>query len=147
MVFEINLVGSNPRQWWVYTGATRHVCCDNKLFSSFKKISNGEQLYMKNSSSSKIVDQRMVILNMTFEKQLTLNNVLYVPNIRKNLVLGSLLVKHKFKLVFKLDKLVILKNGVYIENGYVSDGMFKLNCIVPNVSKINKNTTTYAYLL
>ncbi|XP_057491347.1 uncharacterized protein LOC130777071 [Actinidia eriantha] len=53
VVSEINLVGSNPRQWWVDTGATRHVCCDRELFSSFKETSNGEQLYMENSSSSR----------------------------------------------------------------------------------------------
>ncbi|XP_057505550.1 cytochrome P450 76C3-like [Actinidia eriantha] len=82
---------------------------------------------MGNSSSSKVVGQGTVILKMTSEKQLTLNNVLYVPDIRKNLVSGSLLVKHGFKLVFESDKLVMLKNGVYIGKGYVSDGLFKLN--------------------
>ncbi|XP_057495650.1 uncharacterized protein LOC130780646 [Actinidia eriantha] len=147
VVSEINLVGSNPRQWWVDIGATRNVCCDRELFSSFKETLNGEQLYMGNSSSSKEVGQGTVILKMTSEKQLTLNNVLYMPDIRKNLVSGSLLVKHGFKLVFESDKLVILKNGVYIRKGYVFDGLFKINCIVPNVSKMNKNDTPSAYLL
>ncbi|GFZ10814.1 hypothetical protein Acr_22g0002120 [Actinidia rufa] len=61
-------VGSNPRQWWVDTGATRHVCCDRELFFSFKETSNGEQLYMGNYSSSKVVGQGTIILKMTSEK-------------------------------------------------------------------------------
>ena len=25
VIFEVNLVGSNPKEWWIDTGATRHV--------------------------------------------------------------------------------------------------------------------------
>ncbi|XP_073138296.1 uncharacterized protein [Henckelia pumila] len=28
VISEVNLVGSNPREWWIDTGATRHVCSD-----------------------------------------------------------------------------------------------------------------------
>ena len=37
---------------------------------------------------------------MTYGKEMTLTNVLYVPEIRKNLVSGSLLNSHGFWLVF-----------------------------------------------
>ena len=26
VVSEVNLIGSNPKEWWIDTGATRHVC-------------------------------------------------------------------------------------------------------------------------
>ena len=83
-----------------------------------------------------MVGQGTVILKMTSEKKLTLNNVMYVPDIKKNLVSRSLLVKHIFMLVFESDKFVMLKNGVYI--GRV---MFLMGClssivyIVPNILK------------
>ena len=46
-------------------------------------------------------------------KEFTLNNVLHVPDIRKNLVSGSLLSKNGFRLVFESEKFVLSKNGMY----------------------------------
>ena len=82
------------------TGATRHICLDKKMFSSNEAINDGEQLFMGNPSTSKVEGKEKVILKMTFGKELTLNDVLHVPEIRKNLVFGSLLSKKGFRLVF-----------------------------------------------
>ena len=64
---------------------------------------------------------------MTYGKELTLTNVLYVPEICKNLVSGSLLNSHGFRLVFESDKFVLSKSGMYVGKGYMSGGMWKLN--------------------
>ena len=61
------------------TGATRHVCSVKKMFSSYQTIDNGEQIFMGNSSSSKVEGQGKVVLKMTSGKELTLNDVLHVP--------------------------------------------------------------------
>jgi hypothetical protein len=45
---------------------------------------------MRNSLTSEVLGIRKVILKMTCEKLLTLNNVFYVFDIMKNLVSGSL---------------------------------------------------------
>ena len=41
VVSEVNLVG-NTKEWWVDTGATRHICLDKKIFSSYEAINDGE---------------------------------------------------------------------------------------------------------
>ena len=110
IISEVNLVGSNPKEWWIDTGATRHVSFDKKMFSSFEPVENGEKMYMGNSATSEVKGQGKVILKMTSGKELTLNNVLYVPEIRKNLVSGSLLSKHDFRLVFESDKFILSKS-------------------------------------
>ena len=46
VVSEVNFIGSNTKEWWVDTRATRHVCSDKKMFSSYQTIDNGEQLFM-----------------------------------------------------------------------------------------------------
>ncbi|KAK6145739.1 hypothetical protein DH2020_022559 [Rehmannia glutinosa] len=110
VVSECNNVG-NPREWWVDTGATRHICADKAMFSNYKLV-GGELLFMENSASSKVEGQGKITLKMTSGKELVLNNVLHVPDIRKNLVSGSLLSKNGFKLVFVADKFVLTKNDV-----------------------------------
>ncbi|XXG75890.1 hypothetical protein AAC387_Pa08g0361 [Persea americana] len=52
VVLEVNPVG-NTREWWVDTGATRHVCSNKEMFSTYQAF-NGEQLFMGNSATSKV---------------------------------------------------------------------------------------------
>ncbi|GKA86569.1 pol polyprotein [Tanacetum coccineum] len=89
MISEENLVGTTHGGWWIDTGATRHVCADKN-----------------------------VVLKMTSKKELKLTNVLYVPEIRKNLVSGWLLNKFGFRLVFESDKFVLSKNQMFVGKGY-----------------------------
>ena len=56
VVSEANLV-RNPKELWVDTGATRHICADKKMFTSYSMVDNGEQLFMGNSSTSKVEGQ------------------------------------------------------------------------------------------
>ena len=101
VISEVNLVGSNPKEWWIDTGATRHVCSDKKMFSTFEPIEIGKKVFMGNSATSDIKGYDKVVLKMTYGKELALTNVLYVPEIHKNLVSGSLLNNHGFRLVFE----------------------------------------------
>ena len=114
VISKVNLVGSNPKEWWIDTGATRHVCFDKKMFSTFEPIETGEKVFMGNSATLDIKGQGKVVLKMTSGKWLTLTNVLYVPEIRKNLVSGSLLNSHGFRLVFESDKFFLSKSGMYV---------------------------------
>ena len=85
-----------------------------------------------------------MVLKIAFVKELTLTNVLYVLEIRKNLVSGSLLNNQRFRLVFESNKFVLSKSGMYIGKGYVSDGMWKLNVMTLIKSNMNKvSTSTY----
>ncbi|GJQ91822.1 retrovirus-related pol polyprotein from transposon TNT 1-94 [Tanacetum coccineum] len=145
MISEVNLVGTNNSGWWIDTGATRHVCADKSMFHSFRAVDNGQKLYMGNSATADIKGEGDVILKMTSEKELKLTNVLYVPEIRKNLVSGWLLNKFGFRLVFESDKFVLSKNQMYVGKGYAMNGMFKLNIMVV-MNKINKINSS-AYLI
>ncbi|GKB92887.1 retrovirus-related pol polyprotein from transposon TNT 1-94, partial [Tanacetum coccineum] len=145
MISEVNLVFSKNSGWWVDTGVTRHVCADKSMFHSFRAVDNGEKLYMGNSATADIKGEGDVILKMTSEKELKLTNVLYVPEIRKNLVSGWLLNKFGFRLVFESDKFVLSKNQMYVGKGYAVNGMFKLNVMVVK-NDINKMNSS-AYLI
>ncbi|XP_073133885.1 uncharacterized protein [Henckelia pumila] len=73
VISEVNLVGSNPREWWIDIGATRHVCSDKEMFANLEESMNGKMLFMGNSATSEIKGQGKVVLKMTSGKELTLN--------------------------------------------------------------------------
>ncbi|KAK6121886.1 hypothetical protein DH2020_044370 [Rehmannia glutinosa] len=81
-----------------------------------KEVIHGE------SCNAEIVGLDKVVLKMTSGKELTLVDVLHVPDIRKNLVSGSLLVRVGFRLVFEAQKFVLMKNGQFIGKGYLDNG-------------------------
>ncbi|KAL0368431.1 UNVERIFIED_CONTAM: Retrovirus-related Pol polyprotein from transposon TNT 1-94 [Sesamum calycinum] len=144
VVFEANLV-DNPREWWIDTGATRHICSDKEMFSTYTPI-NGRKLFMGNSATSNIVGIGNVVLKMTSGKELTVIDVLHVPDIRKNLVSGSLLVKSGFRLVFESNKFVLTKNNHFIGKEYIEKGLFKMNAMTVMRNFESNKITASTYL-
>jgi hypothetical protein len=65
-------------------------------------------------------------LNFNSEKKLLLVNVLDVLDIRKNLVSANLLCKKGFKAILKSNKIILLKNRLFVRKCYSCDRMFKL---------------------
>ncbi|KAE8670806.1 hypothetical protein F3Y22_tig00112079pilonHSYRG00011 [Hibiscus syriacus] len=111
VVSEVNLV-ENSSEWVVDTGASKHFCARKEFFTEFEDGNSGERVYMGNSSSSEVLGKGKVLLKLTSGKTLALNNALYVPALRRNLISGGLLNKAGIKLVFEADKLVLSRNGL-----------------------------------
>ncbi|XP_057506051.1 uncharacterized protein LOC130789338 [Actinidia eriantha] len=44
------------QEWWIDTGATRHVCCDRRMFTTFEPAANGEKVFMGNSATSEVAE-------------------------------------------------------------------------------------------
>ncbi|KAF3662700.1 Histone H2AX [Capsicum annuum] len=126
MFSECNLVG-NPREWWMDSGATRHVCANKELFSLFASAQVEEMIYMANSATTMVEGTGKVGLKMTSGKVLTLTNVLYVRELRRNLISVSLLDKNEFKCVTVSGKIVISKGEVYVGKDYLTEGLYKMN--------------------
>jgi hypothetical protein len=78
------------------------------MFSTYKEVVGGH-LYMRNSSTFKVLGVVKVILKMTLKKFQTLNNMLCVIDIKINLMYGSLLRKNGFKLSLRVTNLYSLK--------------------------------------
>ncbi|XP_028122462.1 uncharacterized protein LOC114319632 [Camellia sinensis] len=145
-VFEVNMVGSNLKEWWVDTRATCHIYAEKKMFTTFEPISNGEKLFIWNFLISTVEEKCKVVRKMTSRKELTLNDVLFVPDIRKKLVSGSFLSKHGFRMVFESDMVVLTKSRVYVGERYMSSGMFKLN-VMTIIPKVNEKVSSSGYML
>ncbi|PHT42412.1 hypothetical protein CQW23_16437 [Capsicum baccatum] len=109
MFSECNLTG-NPHEWWMDSSVTRHVCANKELFLSFALAQAEEMIYMANFATAKVEETGKNCLKMTSGKVLTLNNVLYVPELHRNLISISLLDKNGFKCVTVSGKIVISKD-------------------------------------
>ncbi|KAJ0500297.1 putative RNA-directed DNA polymerase [Helianthus annuus] len=93
--------------WWVDSGATSHVCKDLKWFEKFEPIEDGSILRMGNVATEPIKGVGKVRLVFTSGKHLLLDNVLYVPGIRKNLLSGIVLNNCGYKQVIESDKFIL----------------------------------------
>lgn len=109
MLIKCNLVG-NFKKWWINSGVTCHVCSNRELFSFYTSSGPGEIIVMENFTMTKIEGTDKIGLKMTSSKMVTLNHVLHVFEMRKNLISKSLLVKKDFKCVFLYDKVVTNRN-------------------------------------
>ena len=81
VIFEVNLVGSNPKELWIDIGSTRHVCFDKKMFSISELVEAGGNVFMGNSTTYEIKGQGKVVFVMMFENEFSMTNILYVPEI------------------------------------------------------------------
>ena len=57
-----------------------------------------------------------------------------------------LLSKKGFRLVFESDKFVLIKSGIYVGKGYMSNGLFKMN-VMTIVFYFNNKNISSAYML
>ena len=62
---------------------------------------------MGNSTTAVVIGKGKVLLKLTSGKTLSLNNVFYVPSLRRNLVSGALFNKVGLNLVFEADNIII----------------------------------------
>ena len=68
-------------------------------------------------------------LKMTSRKILTLQAVLHVPSLRKNLISESSLLRASYRIVKESNKFIISKLNIFFGKGFICDGLFWLNVI------------------
>lgn len=88
MAIKINVL-EDDNACCINSGATKHVCKDRSLFTSYKIMDDESVLYIGNSSAVIIKGKYNVQLEFTFQKVLILTNVYHVPEVRNNFVFES----------------------------------------------------------
>ncbi|XP_048131584.1 ATP-dependent RNA helicase DBP3-like [Rhodamnia argentea] len=132
MIFEVNFA-TIESTWWVDSGATVHICKDQSMFKHFEEIVEVhlQEVEMANKTLAKVVGKDTVILDFTSEKKVFLLNVLFVPKIKRNLVYVDPLCKRGFRVLFESDKVILLKNRLFVGKGYANDGMMVIRYDFP----------------
>ncbi|KAD4888653.1 hypothetical protein E3N88_20726 [Mikania micrantha] len=127
LISEACYVHDDDIAWWVDSGATSHVCKDLRCFKDFQPIEDGSVIKMGNIATEPIKGLGIVKLVFTSGKCLCLDNVLYVPRIRKNLLSSIMLNNCGYKQVLESDKFILSRHGTFVGFGYLCSGVFKLN--------------------
>jgi hypothetical protein len=79
---------------------------------------------MGDARTVSVVGKGKILLKSTFGKSLALHAILHIPDIRRNLLFGSLLNKSRIKMVFDADKVVLTRNGDFVGKDYYFHGGF-----------------------
>ncbi|KAL6345172.1 hypothetical protein AAG906_013656 [Vitis piasezkii] len=85
---DVCVVQGKVQGWWYDTCATVHVTYDKSLFKTFEDAKGDQEVQMGNEGKSKVLGKGTIEVVFTSGKKVTLTNVLYVPDMNKNLVSG-----------------------------------------------------------
>ncbi|KAM1502254.1 hypothetical protein ACFXTO_027626 [Malus domestica] len=127
--FETNNVEYARDSWWLDSGASIHVT--NSLQGYISKIvPRRDEVSVIVGNGGRAVVEFIGTVRIKLESgfSLDLENVCYVPSIRRNLVSVSQLVKKDFVFSINNSGFSIHKDSQIIGDGLHIGGMFRLNC-------------------
>ena len=112
-----------------------HILTDCSLFKSYQEQHRGN-VSLTDDSTREIKSTERINLRMTSGKVLTLQDVMHVSALQRNLISESSLLRADYRIVKESNKFVISKSNVFIRKNFVSDGLFRLNVINSSDNKI-----------
>ena len=67
---------ANNAEWIYNTGASTHFCANKELMQDFKDVTDGECVYMGDSTTTRVMHKGEIFLEFTCGKLLSLSDVL-----------------------------------------------------------------------
>lgn len=64
VILEVNMI-EHDCEWWLNSEATRHVIFYKNMLKSFQGVGDDNVIYIRNSSTTKVLGQGKVDLNLT----------------------------------------------------------------------------------
>ena len=114
-VTEVMMAEPTSNSWWIDLAATKHITRDREFFVDFKKKAVGEyKVYMGNNTYSDVLGEGKCKISVK-GSIVVLHNVLYVPNIQKNLIFVPILDGKGYDIKFKSRKVYINKGNIFVE--------------------------------
>ena len=127
LVTETFVAAISTSTWCVDTGATDHVCNSMQGFQQSRMLRDGE-IYVFMGDATKVAVVAVGVIHLSFgsDRILVLNNCLYVPSFRRNLISVSKLAMDGYNVC--LDRNVsIMMNKRIICSGTLQDNLYIIN--------------------
>ena len=132
------LIDSHP-SWIVDSGATKHITRDRGAYVEFRRIPQGTRwIYVGNNSRVEVKGEGTCKLELRGGRTLLLHDVLYAPDIRRNLVFVRVLLELGYNLNFSGRTLTIYFGSEFYGSGYISSGFIILDI---DYSQIQNNNS------
>ena len=118
-ILEICLVQNPMDSWCVNSGCTNHICNSLQGFQETKKF-NERELFLTLANGSRIPIVAVGVVNLCFESRvLILEDCLYVPNVRRNLISTTYLGKHGYCVILKDNVVVFICSCNIVDGLYI----------------------------
>jgi transposase InsO family protein len=121
--------GADQQCWYIDSGATQHMSGDRAAFVEYENIAP-KAVYMGDNNKQDAVGQgsvKMVLDVAGNALKAKFTNVLFVPNLKSNLISVSRLIKDGFSVQFGVGGCAIYKNGVVVAQGVSENRLYRLN--------------------
>ena len=124
--------------WTIDSAAADHIARDQGAYIEFRRISSGTRwIYVGNNSKVEVKGIRTCKLELSKGRTLFLHDVLYAPDIRRNLVSMLVLLSLGFNLIFHDSIMELYLGTTYYGYGFILNGFMVLNidnCVLSNTN-------------
>jgi hypothetical protein len=96
----------HDKRWCLDSGASSHMCSEKAKFQEMK-TPKVQTLNLANSCSTKIVGSGTVQLSVEENLTVRLDETLYVPDLRSNLLSVAKMTEHGFEVIFRKNEAIV----------------------------------------
>ena len=120
--------------WWIYGGASSHMTRHKEYLTSLMTYEGeGKIIYMANDGQCDIKGIGTIPISLSTNRNATLENVLFISSINKNLLSVSQMIDKGLDVEFLGDFCLINKKESLISKGKRHGNLFKLDaCVISN---------------
>ena len=139
LVIETNLMDGLFDSWCVDSGTVSHICNMLQGFKETRRLNEGEViLKMVTGATVVAIAIGTFYLELSSSKTFVLEDCLYVPEVRRNLVSISKLGCLRYSFLFT-SKLLVKFNNKFVTSGILHDGLYFLSSIDNSINCVEND--------
>jgi len=118
--------------WYVDSGASIHMTCNRDWYQTFKETSNGSNIYLGDDRAYQIKGHGDILVTLPNGSDRLIQNVVYVPGIKKNLISVSTITDQNLKVEFFKSHCIVkdlLDHCKPVASGIRVGGLYKLDVV------------------
>jgi hypothetical protein len=139
LIIETNLMDGPFNSWCVDSSATSHICNILQEFKETRRLNKGEVI-LKMGMGATVAATAIgtFYLELSSSRTPVLDECLYVPEVRRNLISFSRLGCSRYSFLFTA-KLIVKFNNKFVASGILQDGLYIISSIDNSVNCIEND--------